>query len=154
MTGTLTITPASILSDRFSVVAGRQLLITVKSGDIPAKATGTIAASRAGREIWNAPLKYAADTWSVRAALPEAGPYIFSVRLFEGAKVWSSAVDLSAKAIGSDNRSERAEMTLDFNVSGGKGGFDPSGNWGTAAMVLLALIVVGISTQGMRKKKI
>lgn len=114
--------------------------------DIAAAKTATMSLIRAGRPVGGEiPLRKISPgkdgtAWTGKAKLEFPGAHILTVRLFEGKRIWSAAID--TRALESDAKpfpaSSSAVQDLDFTATEGKAGGDTNGLWGILALVLLA----------------
>lgn len=103
--------------------------------------TATMSLIRAGRPVGGEiPLRKEGTTWTGKAKLEFPGAHILTVRLFEGKRIWSAAID--TRALESDAKpfpaGSNAVQDLDFTVTEGKAGGDTNGLWGILALVILA----------------
>jgi hypothetical protein len=65
--------------------------------DIAAAKTATMSLIRAGRPVGGEiPLRKVGTTWTGKAKLEFPGAHILTVRLFEGKRIWSAAIDARA----------------------------------------------------------
>jgi hypothetical protein len=109
--------------------------------------TATMSLIRAGRPVGGEiPLRKislgkAGTAWIGKAKLEFPGAHILTVRLFEGKRIWSAAID--TRALESDAKpfpaTSSAVQDLDFTVTEGKAGGDTNGLWGILALVILAV---------------
>jgi hypothetical protein len=103
--------------------------------------TATMSLIRAGRPVdGEIPLRKDGTAWIGKAKLEFPGAHILTVRLFEGKRIWSAAIDTralepDAKAIPA---ASSATQDLDFTATEGKAGGDTNGLWGILALVILA----------------
>jgi hypothetical protein len=114
---------------------------------IAAAKTATMSLIRAGRPVGGEiPLRKVSlgkdrTSWTGKAKLQLPGAHILTVRLFEGKRIWSAAID--TRALESDAKpfpaNSSATQDLDFTVTEGKAGGDVSGLWGILALVVLAV---------------
>jgi hypothetical protein len=109
--------------------------------DIAAAKTATMSLIRAGRPVGGEiPLRKVGTTWTGKAKLEFPGAHILTVRLFEGKRIWSAAID--ARALEPDAKAfpatSSAVQDLDFTATEGKAGGDTNGLWGILALVILA----------------
>jgi hypothetical protein len=120
--------------------------------DIAGAKTATMSLIRAGRPVGGEiPLRKISlgqissgkdgTAWVGKAKLEFPGAHILTVRLFEGKRIWSAAID--TRALESDAKpfpeSSSAVQELDFTVTEGKAGGDTNGLWGILALVVLAV---------------
>ena len=115
--------------------------------------TATMSLIRAGRPVGGEiPLRKEGTTWTGKAKLEFPGAHILTVRLFEGKRIWSAAID--TRALESDAKpfpaSSSAVQDLDFTVTEGKAGGDTNGLWGILALVILA-VGVFLATRNAKK---
>jgi hypothetical protein len=109
--------------------------------------TATMSLIRAGRPVGGEiPLRKISlgkdgTVWTGKAKLEFPGAHILTVRLFEGKRIWSAAID--TRALESDAKpfpaTSSAVQDLDFTATEGKAGGDVSGLWGILALVVLAV---------------
>jgi hypothetical protein len=104
--------------------------------------TATMSLIRAGRPVGGEiPLRKEGTAWTGKAKLEFPGAHILTVRLFEGKRIWSAAID--TRALESDAKpfpaTSSAMQDLDFTVTEGKAGGDTNGLWGILALVILAV---------------
>jgi hypothetical protein len=104
--------------------------------------TATMSLIRAGRPVGGEiPLRKAGTAWVGKAKLEFPGAHILTVRLFEGKRIWSAAID--TRALEADAKpfpaTSSAVQELDFTVTEGKAGGDTNGLWGILALVILAV---------------
>jgi hypothetical protein len=104
--------------------------------------TATMSLIRAGRPVGGEiPLRHDGNAWTGKAKLEFPGAHILTVRLFEGKRIWSAAID--TRALESDAKpfpaNSSAVQDLDFTVTEGKAGGDTNGLWGILALVILAV---------------
>ena len=115
--------------------------------------TATMSLIRAGRPVGGEiPLRKDGDAWVGKAKLEFPGAHILTVRLFEGKRIWSAAID--TRALESDAKpfpaNSSAMQDLDFTVTEGKAGGDTNGLWGILALVVLA-VGVFLATRNAKK---
>jgi hypothetical protein len=115
--------------------------IRLETGIAGAK-TATMSLIRAGRPVGGEiPLRKDGTAWTGKAKLEFPGAHILTVRLFEGKRIWSAAID--TRALESDAKpfpaSSSAVQDLDFTATEGKAGGDTNGLWGILALVVLAV---------------
>jgi hypothetical protein len=121
--------------------------------DIAGAKTATMSLIRAGRPVGGEiPLRKNGTAWIGKAKLEFPGAHILTVRLFEGKRIWSAAID--TRALESDAKpfpaTSSAVQDLDFTVTEGKAGGDTNGLWGILALVLLA-VGVFLATRNAKK---
>jgi hypothetical protein len=121
--------------------------------DIAGAKTATMSLIRAGRPVGGEiPLRKDGTAWTGKAKLEFSGAHILTVRLFEGKRIWSAAID--ARALEADAKAfpatSSAVQNLDFTVTEGKAGGDTNGLWGILALVLLA-VGVFLATRNAKK---
>jgi hypothetical protein len=97
---------------------------------------------RAGRPVGGEiPLRKNGTAWTGKAKLEFPGAHILTVRLFEGKRIWSAAID--TRALEADAKpfpaTSSAVQDLDFTATEGKAGGDTNGLWGILALVILAV---------------
>jgi hypothetical protein len=110
--------------------------------DIAGAKTATMSLIRAGRPVGGEiPLRKNGTAWTGKAKLEFPGAHILTVRLFEGKRIWSAAID--TRALESDAKpfpaTSSAVQDLDFTATEGKAGGDTNGLWGILALVILAV---------------
>jgi hypothetical protein len=110
--------------------------------DIAGAKTATMSLIRAGRPVGGEiPLRKNGTAWIGKAKLEFPGAHILTVRLFEGKRIWSAAID--TRALESDAKpipaTSSAVQDLDFTATEGKAGGDTNGLWGILALVILAV---------------
>jgi hypothetical protein len=115
--------------------------------------TATLSLIRAGRPVGGEiPLRKAGTVWTGKAKLEFPGAHILTVRLFEGKRIWSAAID--TRALESDAKpfpaTSSAVQDLDFTATEGKAGGDTNGLWGILALVILA-VGVFLATRNAKK---
>jgi hypothetical protein len=120
--------------------------------------TATMSLIRAGRPVGGEiPLRKtssgkAGTAWIGKAKLEFPGAHILTVRLFEGKRIWSAAID--TRALESDVKpfpaTSSAVQDLDFTATEGKPGGDTNGLWGILALVILA-VGVFLATRNAKK---
>jgi hypothetical protein len=114
--------------------------------DINGAQTATMSLIRAGRPVGGEiPLRKislgkAGTAWIGKAKLEFPGAHILTLRLFEGKRIWSAAID--TRALEADAKpfqaTSSAVQELDFTATEGKAGGDTNGLWGILALVILA----------------
>ena len=109
--------------------------------DIAGAKTATMSLIRAGRPVGGEiPLRKDGTAWTGKAKLEFPGAHILTVRLFEGKRIWSAAID--TRALEADAKpfpaTSSATQELDFTATEGKAGGDTNGLWGILALVILA----------------
>jgi hypothetical protein len=110
--------------------------------DIAGAKTATMSLIRAGRPVGGEiPLRKNGTAWTGKAKLEFPGAHILTVRLFEGKRIWSAAID--TRALEADAKpfpaTSSAVQDLDFTATEGKAGGDTNGLWGILALVILAV---------------
>jgi hypothetical protein len=115
--------------------------------DIAGAKTATMSLIRAGRPVGGEiPLRKISPgkegtAWIGKAKLEFPGAHILTVRLFEGKRIWSAAID--TRALEPDAKAfpatSSAVQDLEFTVTEGKAGGDTNGLWGILALVILAV---------------
>jgi hypothetical protein len=120
--------------------------VRLETGIAGAK-TATMSLIRAGRPVGGEiPLRKISlgkdgTAWTGKAKLEFPGAHILTVRLFEGKRIWSAAID--TRALESDAKpfpaTSSAVQDLDFTATEGKAGGDTNGLWGILALVILAV---------------
>jgi hypothetical protein len=115
--------------------------------DIAGAKTATMSLIRAGRPVGGEiPLRRISTgkdgtVWTGKAKLEFPGAHILTVRLFEGKRIWSAAID--TRALEADAKpfpaTSSATQDLEFTVTEGKAGGDTNGLWGILALVILAV---------------
>ena len=120
---------------------------------INAAQTATLSLIRAGRPVGGEiPLRKQGTAWTGSAKLEFPGAHILTVRLFEGKRTWSAAID--TRALESDAKpfpaASNAVQDLEFTATEGKAGGDTNGLWGILALVILA-VGVFLATRNAKK---
>ena len=121
--------------------------------DINGAKTATLSLIRAGRPVGGEiPLRKDGKNWTGKAKLEFPGAHILTVRLFEGKRTWSAAIDASALEANAKPfpASSSATQDLEFTVTEGKAGGDANGLWGILALVILAFGVY-LATRNAKK---
>ena len=115
--------------------------------------TATMSLIRAGRAVGGEiPLRKNGTAWTGKANLEFPGAHILTVRLFEGKRIWSAAID--TRALEADAKpfpaNSSAVQDLDLTATEGKAGGDTNGLWGILALVILA-VGVFLATRNAKK---
>jgi hypothetical protein len=121
--------------------------------NINAAKTATMSLIRGGRPVGGEiPLQKNGNAWTGKAKLEFPGAHILTVRLFEGKRIWSAAIDTTALEAEAKPfpAGSSATQDLDFSVTEGKAGGDTNGLWGILALVLLA-VGVFLATRNAKK---
>ena len=150
--GKITLTPAQ--NDTRGPVLNviKPFEVRLETGINGAK-TATMSLIRAGRIVGGEiPLQHNGKTWTGKATLEFPGAHILTVRLFEGKRIWSAAID--TRALEADAKpfpaNSSAVQDLDLTVTEGKAGGDTNGLWGILALVILA-VGVFLATRNAKK---
>ena len=120
--------------------------------------TATMSLIRAGRAVGGEiPLRKTSpgkdgSVWTGKAKLEFPGAHILTVRLFEGKRIWSAAIDTRALEANAKPfpKNSSAVQDLDFTATEGKAGGDTNGLWGILALVILA-VGVFLATRNAKK---
>ena len=135
--------------DRGMVVQARKSTEARVMTDITNISHASLNITRGGRALGDFPLRRHGNLWSTNLKLEFPGSHVLTVRLFEGTRIWSAALDLT----GIESRlatNAVASADLEFLVTTGKAGGDVSPVFPLLGLVgLIALVYFG--TQAFRK---
>jgi hypothetical protein len=150
--GKVTLTPAQNNTRGPILNVIKPFEVRLETG-INAAKTATMSLIRAGRPVGGEiPLQQKGNAWIGKAKLEFPGAHILTVRLFEGKRIWSAAIDTSA--LEADAKpipaGSSATQDLEFTVTEGKAGGDTNGLWGILALVILA-VGVYLATRNAKK---
>jgi hypothetical protein len=150
--GKITLTPAQNESRGPVLNVTKPFEVRLETG-INGAQTATLSLIRAGRPVGGEiPLRKDGNAWVGTAKFEFPGAHVLTVRLFEGKRIWSAAID--TKALEADAvtlpASSSALQDLDFTVTEGKAGGDTNGLWGILALVILA-VGVFLATRNAKK---
>jgi hypothetical protein len=150
--GTLIVSPSQNDARGPVLNVAKRFQVRLESA-IPGAQTATLSLTRAGRPVGGEiPLRKAGETWTGSAKLEFPGAHILTLRVFEGKRIWSAAID--ATALDTDAKpfpvGASATQELEFTVTEGKAGGDTNGWWGILALVILA-VGVFFGTRGAKR---
>jgi hypothetical protein len=148
--GSIEASPAAVLAEVLVVPAGQRVSYDVRLSGVGAGATGQLTATRGGREVWNLPLTLRGGVWHATGTLAQPGRHVITVRLLDGARAVTAAVDVNADE--APRRGGPARLELEFAATSGRAGGDASGWWGVVAMLVL-VVGVAAGTAGLRVRR-